>query len=85
MIIKKKDIEKLLKENNQLKELVGGDIYSDGGDEPVGSPDQIETGPQSKDFNDNSTYEKGTPTTTDKVVSRYTQDLPWFATYNFNR
>lgn len=69
------------KEN--LNELVGGDFSSGGGDRnPVGDV-EIETGPVAKSFNDKSDYEKGTPTTTDRVFGRYVQDIPWFALYNF--
>lgn len=66
-----------------LKELVGGDINSDGGDRNVTNDSEIETGPVQKSFNDTSDYEKGQSTTTDKVFSRYRQDIPWFAIYSF--
>lgn len=65
----------------QLDELVGGDPFSSGGDRNVTSNSEIETGPIQKPFNDNSDYEKGMPPTTDKVTSRYRQDIPWFAVY----
>lgn len=66
-----------------LNELVGGDINSDGGDRNVTSNSEIETGPVQKSFNDTSDYEKGQSPTTDKVASRYRQDIPWFAVYSF--
>jgi predicted DNA binding protein len=66
-----------------LNELVGGDINSDGGDRNVTNNSEIETGPVQKSFNDTSDYEKGQSPTTDKVASRYRQDIPWFAVYSF--
>ena len=66
-----------------LSELVGGDINADGGDRNVTNNSEIETGPVQKSFNDTSDYEKGEPTTTDKVFGRYRQNIPWFAVYSF--
>jgi hypothetical protein len=66
-----------------LVEIVGGDINSDGGDRNPISNSEIETGPVEKPFNDTSDYEKGRPTTTDKVFARYRQNIPWFAVYSF--
>lgn len=68
---------------NRLDELAGGNPFSSGGDRNVTNDSEIETGPVQKAFNDNSEYEKGNPTTTDKVTSQYRQDIPWFATYTF--
>lgn len=66
----------------QLDELVGGDYRSDGGDvNPKDS--EIETGPINKTYDDESYYEKGVSTTTDKVFGRYRQNIPWFAVYSF--
>lgn len=67
----------------QLDELVGGDIYSDGGDRNQIKDKEIETGPVDKPFNDTSDYQKGKSTTTDKVFARYRQNIPWFAVYSF--
>jgi hypothetical protein len=67
----------------QLDELVGGDIFSDGGDRNQIKDKEIETGPVDKPFNDYSDYQKGKSTTTDKVFSRYRQNIPWFAVYSF--
>ena len=67
----------------QLDELVGGDIFSDGGDRNQVKDKEIETGPVDKPFNDYSDYQKGKSTTTDKVFSRYRQNIPWFAVYSF--
>jgi len=67
----------------QLDELVGGDIFSDGGDRNQIADKEIETGPVDKPFNDYSDYQKGKSTTTDKVFSRYRQNIPWFAVYSF--
>lgn len=66
-----------------LNELVGGDISASGSDRNVTSDSEIETGPVQKPYSDNSDYEKGTSTTTDRVFSRYRQDIPWFAVYSF--
>ncbi len=44
---------------------------------------EIETGPVQKDFKDDSSYEKGVSTTTDRVFGRYRQNIPWFAVYSF--
>lgn len=68
---------------SDLNELVGGDIYSSGGQRNVISNSEIETGPVDKPFNDKSYYEKGEATTTDKVFARYRQNIPWFAQYSF--
>jgi hypothetical protein len=70
-------------EDNKVNELVGGDINAGGGDRNVTNNSEIETGPVDKPFNDNSDYEKGTPTTTDKVFGRYRQNIPWFAVYSY--
>jgi hypothetical protein len=67
----------------QLSELVGGDVFSGGNDRNVTNDSEIETGPVQKPYNDDSDYEKGEALTTDKVVNRYRQDIPWFAVYSF--
>jgi hypothetical protein len=69
----------------QLSELVGGDVFSGGNDRNVTNDSEIETGPVQKPYNNDSDYEKGFPTTTDKVVDRYRQDIPWFAVYSFGQ
>ena len=66
-----------------LTELVGGDVFAGGNDRNVTNNSEIETGPVDKPFNDNSDYEKGEPTTSDKVFGRYRQNIPWFAVYSF--
>jgi hypothetical protein len=63
--------------------LVGGDFTSAGGDRNVTNNSEIETGPVQKDFKDDSSFEKGVSTTTDKVFGRYRQNIPWFAVYSF--
>lgn len=68
---------------NELNELVGGDMYSSGGDRNPVSNSEIETGPVQKPFNDDSNYEKGESITTDKVFARYRQNIPWFAVYSY--
>jgi hypothetical protein len=67
----------------QLEETVGGDIFSDGGDRNTVGNTEIETGPVDKPYNNYSDYEKGVSVTTDRALSRYGQDIPWFAVYNF--
>lgn len=69
--------------NKQLKELVGGDISGGSNDRNVTNNSEIETGPVQKPFNDNSDYETGVQTTTDKVAGRYRQNIPWFAVYSY--
>lgn len=64
-----------------LNELVGGDFSSGGGDRNATNDSEIETGPVQKPYNDTSDYEKGVSLTSDKVTSRYRQDIPWFANY----
>ena len=66
-----------------LNELVGGDINSSGGDKNAVSNSEIETGPVDNQWGDNSYYEKGQSTTTDKVFARYRQNIPWFAVYSY--
>lgn len=67
----------------RIDELAGGDPFSSGGDQTVTNDTEIQTGPVQKSFDDNSEYQKGEPPTTDKVVSHYRQDIPWFAVYAF--
>jgi hypothetical protein len=67
----------------QLNESVGGDIFANGSDRNVTNNSEIETGPVEKPYSDNSDYEKGMATTTDKVFGRYRQNIPWFAVYSF--
>jgi hypothetical protein len=66
-----------------LNELVGGDIFAGGNDRNVTNNSEIETGPVQKPYNDDSDYEKGVPTTTDRVFGRYRQNIPWFAVYSY--
>lgn len=70
-------------DKKQLDELVGGDIFSDGGDRNQIKDKEIETGPVDKPFDDKSDYQKGKATTGDKVFARYRQNIPWFAVYSF--
>ncbi len=67
----------------QLDELVGGDVFAGGNDRNVTNNSEIETGPVEKPYNDDSDYEKGMATTTDRVFGRYRQNIPWFAVYSF--
>ena len=75
-----KNSENVLKQS--VQELVGSDgSIIDGGRNPV-SDSEIETGPVDKEFNDDSDYEKGMTTTSDRA-SRYRQNIPWFAVYSY--
>jgi hypothetical protein len=67
---------------SELNELVGGDVTSSGGDRNIVNNSEIETGPVDKQWGDDSYYEKGQSTTTDKVLN-YRQNIPWFAVYSF--
>lgn len=73
---------KTIKKSN-IQELVGGDFNSIGGNKPINGDSEIETGPITKTPDDMSNYEKGMPTTTDKMFSRYRQNIPWFAVYSY--
>jgi hypothetical protein len=81
-IYNKKEFMKTIKKKD-LTELVGGDMYSSGGDKTFNSNSEIETGPVQKPFDDNSNYEKGMSTTSDRVFGRYRQNIPWFAVYSY--
>ena len=73
-------------DKNQIKaidEFVDSEGGIIGGDRNVSSDSEIETGPVQKPFNDNSDYEKGVSTTTDRAT-RYRQDIPWFAVYSYS-
>ena len=79
----KKEFER----KSDIKELVDSEGGVISGDRNVSSNSEIETGPVQKAFNDNSDFEKGISTTTDRV-SRYRQDIPYYAVYsgtNFRR
>lgn len=69
--------------NQNIEEFVdseGGMIG--GGDRNPSSDSEIETGPTPKTWDDNSDYEKGISTTTDRAT-RYRQNIPWFAVYSY--
>lgn len=71
-----------LKNEENLEEFVDADgSFIDGDRNPVNDK-EIETGPVQKDFKDNSDYEKGMSTTTDRAT-RYRQNIPWFAVYSY--
>lgn len=76
-IMKKKDFSEI------VNELVGGDMFAGGNDRNPTNNSEIETGPVVKTHDDNSDYEKGRATTTDKTFDRYRQDIPWFAVYSY--
>ena len=62
-------------------------VDSDGGmirgnDRNPTSDSEIETGPTPKTWDDDSDYEKGMSTTTDRAT-RYRQNIPWFAVYSY--
>lgn len=66
-----------------VNELVGGDMFAGGNDRNPTNNSEIETGPVVKVHNDNSDYEKGQATTSDKTFDRYRQNIPWFAVYSY--
>lgn len=65
-----------------IDELVDSEGGAISGDRNPSSDSEIETGPVQKPFNDDSDYEKGISTTTDRA-SRYRQNIPWFAVYSY--
>jgi hypothetical protein len=70
------------KEKKGLEEFIGPDGGVISGDRNVTSDSEIETGPVQKPWNDDSDYEKGMSTTTDRAT-RYRQNIPWFAVYSY--
>lgn len=70
---------KPISNKKNLDELIDMDITSIEGDINTGNR-EIQTGPINKPYNDNSNYEKGLSTTTDKL-SRYAQPRSWWALY----
>ena len=72
-----------MKKNQKIDEFVdsdGGMIR--GNDRNPTSDSEIETGPTPKTWDDDSDYEKGMATTTDRAT-RYRQNIPWFAIYSY--
>lgn len=67
---------------SEIEELVGADGEVISGDRNVTNNSEIETGPVQKPWNDDSEYEKGMSTTTDRAT-RYRQNIPWFAVYSY--
>jgi hypothetical protein len=72
---------KIMKKS-ELEEFVGQDGGVIGGDRNVTNNSEIETGPVQKPWNDDSDFEKGMSTTTDRAT-RYRQNIPWFAVYSY--
>ena len=66
----------------ELDEFVDSEGGMIQGDRNVSNDSEIETGPVQKPFNDDSDYEKGVSTTTDRAA-RYRQSIPWFAVYSY--
>lgn len=71
-----------LKEKFELDEFVDSEGGIISGDRNVTNDSEIETGPVQKPYNDDSDYEKGVSTTSDRA-SRYRQNIPWFAVYSY--
>lgn len=72
-----------IKKKQKIDEFVdsdGGMIR--GNDRNPTGDSEIETGPTPKTWDDDSDYEKGMATTTDRAV-RYAQNIPWFAIYSY--
>jgi hypothetical protein len=70
-------------EKDNLEEFVDSEGGIIGGDRNVVGGEEIETGPIQKPWNDNSDYVKGIAVTTDRVT-RYRQNIPWFAVYSYS-
>lgn len=68
---------------DKINELVGGDMFAGGNDRNPTNNSEIETGPVVKTYDDDSDYEKGQATTSDRVFGRYRQNIPWFAVYSY--
>lgn len=74
--------------NEEIKQPVEIDEFVDSeggiisGDRNATDDSEIETGPVQKPYNDDSDYEKGVSTTTDRAT-RYRQNIPWFAVYSY--
>lgn len=66
----------------EIEEFVDSEGGIISGDRNATSNSEIETGPVDKPFNDDSDYEKGVSTTTDRAT-RYRQNIPWFAVYSY--
>ncbi len=83
LIIKKKNfiIQECSCKKEELDEFVDSEGGIIGGDRNVTSNSEIETGPVQKPANDDSDYEKGISTTTDRAA-RYKQNIPFFASYS---
>jgi hypothetical protein len=77
-------IDKMKISEKPITELVDSEGGPISGDRNVVSNSEIETGPVSKPFNDDSDYEKGVSTTTDRAT-RYHQNIPWFAVYSYGK
>jgi hypothetical protein len=71
-----------IKKKSEIEEFVDSDGSIISGDRNAVNNSEIETGPTAKPWNDDSDYEKGVSTTTDRVT-RYTQNIPWFAVYSY--
>ena len=67
----------------EIEELVDADGSFIDGVRNATNDSEIETGPVDKPFNDDSDYQKGISTTTDRAA-RYMQNIPWFAVYSYN-
>jgi len=80
--IKNKSVKQPIAEKNELDELVDSEGGMISGDRNVTDNSEIETGPVQKPWNDDSDYEKGMSTTTDRAT-RYRQNIPWFAVYSY--
>ena len=69
--------------NEKIDEFIDSDGgMISGNDRNPTSDSEIETGPTPKTWDDDSDYEKGVSTTTDRAT-RYRQNIPWFAVYSY--
>ena len=68
--------------DKKIDEFVDSEGGIIGGDRNTTNDSEIETGPPQKTWDDDSEYEKGMSTTTDRAT-RYRQNIPWFAVYSY--
>jgi hypothetical protein len=75
-------LKELATKFQKMDEFVDSEGGMISGERNVTNDSEIETGPVQKPYNDDSDYEKGVSTTTDRAI-RYTQNIPWFAVYSY--
>lgn len=81
-ILTVKQLKELATKFQKMDEFVDSEGGMISGERNVTNDSEIETGPVQKPYNDDSDYEKGVSTTTDRAT-RYRQNIPWFAVYSY--